>query len=95
MLFRKVRIEGKNRDGIVLEVRDGFAKIVSDGEEFWYPLSELEEVKIVDRLIEGDLDDPLDFILSMDAYRLHTEYKFNPYVLASFNEDRDLPSSDR
>ena len=91
MLFKKVRIKGRNREGIVLEVRDGFAKIVSEGEEFWYPLSELEEIKIVDRLIEGDLDDPLDFILSMDAYRLHTEYKFNPYVLASSTKIEIFP----
>ncbi len=91
MLFKKVKVKGKNRDGIVLEVRDGFAKIVSDGEEFWYPLSELEEVKIVDRLIKGDLDDPLDFILSMDAYRLHTEYRFNPYVLASSTKIEIFP----
>ena len=91
LLFKKVRIKGRNRDGIVLEVRDGFAKIVSDGEEFWYPLSELEEIKIVDRLIEGDLDDPLDFILSMDAYRLHTEYRFNPYVLASSTKIEIFP----
>ena len=89
MLFKKVKVKGKNRDGIVLEVRDGFAKIVSDGEEFWYPLSELEE--IVDRLIKGDLDDPLDFILSMDAYRLHTEYRFNPYVLASSTKIEIFP----
>ncbi|RLG37221.1 MAG: hypothetical protein DRN91_06030 [Candidatus Alkanophagales archaeon] len=91
MLFKKVKVRGKDRDGIVLEVRDGFAKIVSDGEEFWYPLSELEEVKIVDRLIKGDLDDPLDFILSMDAYRLYTEYKFNPYVLASSTKIEIFP----
>jgi len=91
MIFKKVRIKGRNRDGIVLEVRDGFAKIISNGEVFWYPLSELEEIKIVDRLIEGDLDGPLDFILSMDAYRLHTEYKFNPYVLASSTKIEIFP----
>jgi len=91
MLFKKVKVKGKNRDGVVLEVRGGFAKIVSDGEELWYPLSELEEVKIVDRLIKGDLDDPLDFILSMDAYRLHTEYRFNPYVLASSTKIEIFP----
>jgi len=33
MLSKKVKVKGKNRDSIVLEVRDGFAKIVSDGEE--------------------------------------------------------------
>jgi len=83
MLYRKVRIRGRNREGIVLEARNGFAKILAQGEIFWYPLGEIEEAGVIDRLARGELDSPIDFILAMDAYRLSTEYKFNPYVLAS------------
>ena len=33
----------------------------------------------------------MDFILSVDAYRLLTEYKFNPYVLASSTKINIFP----
>ena len=82
MLYKKVRFRG-GREGIVLEVKEDFAKILSNGEIFWFPLNELEEDDITKKLVIGEIDDPIDFILAMDAYRLSTEYKFNPYVLAS------------
>lgn len=81
MLYKKVRAAGKS--GIVVEVRSGFARVIMEGEERWFPVEELEEISVLDRLIKGELDDPMDFVLAMDAYRLDTEYKFNPYVLAS------------
>jgi len=76
------------RDGraaTVAELRDGFARIVLvDGRQEWAPIEELEEdLSLVDRLLRVDLDEGIDFILAVDAYRLLTEYKFNPYVLAS------------
>jgi len=89
MLYRKVKV--RDMEGIVLEVRDGFAKILARGEIFWYPLSEVEEIDVIDRLVKGEIDDPVDFILAMDAYRLDTEYKFNPYVLASSTKVEIFP----
>jgi len=73
------------RAGTVAELRDGFAMIVlEDGRQEWLPIEELEEdMSLVERLLRGDLDEGIDFILAVDAYRLLTEYKFNPYVLAS------------
>ena len=73
------------RAGAVAELRDGFAMIVlEDGRQEWLPIEELEEdMSLVERLLRGDLDEGIDFILAVDAYRLLTEYKFNPYVLAS------------
>ena len=69
----------------MLELRDRFARIVLvDGGQEWAPIEELEEdLGLVDRFLKGELDEGIDFILSVDAYRLLTEYKFNPYVLAS------------
>lgn len=89
MLYKKVRVAGKV--GVVVEVRDGFARVILEGEERWYPIEELEEVSVLDRLIRGELDDPMDFVLAMDAYRLDTEYKFNPYVLASSTKIEIFP----
>ncbi len=73
------------RTGIVAELRGDFAKVVlEDGRQEWAPIGELkEDLRLVDRLLRGELDEGIDFILSVDAYRLLTEYKFNPYVLAS------------
>jgi superfamily II DNA or RNA helicase len=73
------------RTGIVAELKGGFARVVpADGGQLWSPVEELvEDLGLVDRFLKGELDEGIDFILSMDAYRLLTEYKFNPYVMAS------------
>jgi superfamily II DNA or RNA helicase/CRISPR/Cas system-associated exonuclease Cas4 (RecB family) len=73
------------RTGIIVELRDGFARVViDDGSQLWSPAEELvEELGLVERFLKGEIDEGIDFILAMDAYRLLTEYKFNPYVLAS------------
>lgn len=39
--------------------------------------------KLLPRLVDGDVDTPLEFILAIDAHRLMTKYGFDPYVLAS------------
>jgi superfamily II DNA or RNA helicase len=73
------------RAGIVVGLKNGFARVVPErGETVWTPIEELEEdLGLVDSFLKGELDEGIDFILSVDAYRLLTEYKFNPYVLAS------------
>ena len=74
------------RIGLVLEVKGDFARILPQdaAREEWHPIESLEEeVSLIERLLRNELDDGLDFILSVDAYRLLTEYRFNPYVLAS------------
>ena len=80
----RVKIKTRDEQGTVLELRDNFARVLTQSSDYWVPLEELEEdLTLIDRLIRGDLDDGIDFILSIDAYRLLTEFKFNPYVLAS------------
>jgi SNF2 family DNA or RNA helicase len=84
----RVRIKTLNKEGTVIELKDSFAQVtvdnVSPSSPAWYPIDQLEEIEqLVDRFLRNDLDDPLDYILSIDAYRLLTEYRFNPYVLAS------------
>ena len=70
--------------GVVVGVRDNFVRVFTGVVDAWFPVDEVEEdVVLVDRFLREDFDDGVDFILSMDAYRLFVEYKFNPYVLAS------------
>ena len=78
-----VRIRSGGERGTVLELKDGFAKVLTTSGEEWHPLEELEEeLSLIEKVIRGEFDDGLDFILAVDAYRLLSEYKFNPYVLA-------------
>lgn len=80
----KVKVKGTNNTGIIVEFKDNFAKVAIENQYVWHPLSDLEEdLTLIDKLLKNELDNGLDFILSMDAYRLLTEYRFNPYVLAS------------
>lgn len=80
----KVRLKDKG-EGIVLEIKDNFAKALINNNVSWYPLEDLVDIsnELIDRLIKNDLDEPIRFILAVDAYRLLNEYRFNPYVLAS------------
>jgi superfamily II DNA or RNA helicase len=82
----RVRIKSKNKEGTVIGLKEGFANIIVDesGQPEWFQKENIEELdQLIDRFLKNDLDEPLDFILSMDAYRLLTEYRFNPFVLAS------------
>ena len=74
-----------NKQGIVLSVKDNFAEISIDSKKQWFPLDDLIDVsdEQIDKIIQGQFDDVVDFILTVDANRLLNEYKFNPYVLAS------------
>ncbi len=74
-----------NKQGIVLSVKDNFAEISIDSKKQWFPLDDLTDVsdEQINKIIQGQFDDVIDFILAVDANRLLNEYKFNPYVLAS------------
>lgn len=81
----RVSISGKESIGTVLEVKNGFARVSIDSQMAWHPVDDLADVsdRLLSRLIEGDVDRPLKFILATDANRLLTKYRFDPYVLAS------------
>ena len=55
----------------------------------------VEEAKnndeLLNKIIKNNFDDGLEFILGIDAYRLLSEYKFNPYVLASSTKIKIFP----
>lgn len=88
----RVKIKTKNETGTVIELRGDFARVLTTTADIWYPLEQLEEdLSLIDRMISGKIDNGLDFILSIDAYRLLTEYKFNPYVLASSTKIQIYP----
>ena len=89
----KVRIKGKNTQGIVIAIKDTFAHVNIDNQNDWLPISDLEEIsdELVSRILKNDLDEGLDFILGIDAHRLLTEYRFNPYVLASSTKIQIFP----
>ena len=84
----RVLIPGSESVGTVLEVKNDFARVSIDsqqGEAPWHPIDGLTDVsdRLMSRLVEGSVDRPLGFILSVDANRLMTKYRFDPYVLAS------------
>ena len=89
----KVRIKGKNTQGIVIAIKEAFAHVNIDNQNNWLPISDLEEIsdELVSRILKNDLDEGLDFILGIDAHRLLTEYRFNPYVLASSTKIQIFP----
>ena len=80
-----VSVPGSDSPGTVLEVRNGFAMVSMDTKASWQPLDILTDIsdRLLSRLLEGDTDSPLKFILTVDANRLMTKYRFDPYVLAS------------
>jgi SNF2 family DNA or RNA helicase len=89
-----VKLKGDElREGVVIEVKDNFAQVNVRNKNEWIPISELEERSddVLNKILKNRLDDSLDFILGMDAYRLLTEYKFNPYVLASSTKIQIFP----
>ena len=81
----RVLVSGKESTGTVLNVRDGFAEVSLGSQALWRPIDDLTDIsdRLMSRLIEGDVDGPLKFILATDANRLMTKYGFDPYVLAS------------
>ena len=88
----KVTIRGRDNRGIIIDINQNSANVSINNYISSYPLSDLEEdLSLVDRLLKKDIDKGLDFILSVDAYRLLTAYKFNPYVLASSTKINIFP----
>ena len=89
-----VRIESKeNKTGSVVELNNGFARVKYDNKADWFPISELHETadELLNRLIKNDLDDEIDFVVAMDAYRLHVAQLWEPYVFASSNRIKIFP----
>ena len=89
----KVRIQGEQLTGIVLETKEGFARVNIGDKNEWKPFSELEEIsdELLNRMLKGDLDSSLDFILAIDANRLLVEQLWNPYVFASSSRIQIFP----
>ena len=90
----KVRIKSQeNKTGNVLQIKDNFASIHHEGKTEWIPLSDLNEIsdELLNKLIKNELDKEIDFILAMDAYRLHIAQLWEPYVFASSNRIQIFP----
>ncbi len=90
----KVKLKrDESEEGIVIEVKDKFAHVNLKDINEWIPITELIEKsdELINRILNNNLDNGLDFILGIDAYRLLTEYKFNPYVLASSTKVQIFP----
>ena len=89
----KVRIQGEELAGIVLETKEDFALVNIVDKNEWKPFSELEEIsdELLNRMLKGDLDGSLDFILAIDANRLLVEQLWNPYVFASSSRIQIFP----
>jgi len=81
----KIRIQGTELTGSVVETKEGFAHVSIGDKLEWKPFAELEEIsdELLNRMLKGDLDNSLDFILAIDANRLLVEQLWNPYVFAS------------
>jgi len=88
-----VKVQGTNSKGIILEINQNSANVSVNNHISSYALSDLEEedLLLIDRLSKNEPDEGLDFILSVDAYRLLIEYRFNPYVLASSTKINIFP----
>jgi len=89
----KVRIIPSDKTGMVLEVKDSFANVSCNGTAAWHPASDLSELDdaLLNRLMNNEADDPTDFVLAMDAYRLYTAQTWDPYVLATSNRIQVFP----
>lgn len=90
----KVKIESRaNKVGIVLIIKDDFASVNYQNKTEWFPLSDLIESsdELLNKLIKNEIDDEVNFVLAMDAYRLYTAQLWDPYVFASSNRIQIFP----
>ena len=89
----KVRIQGTELTGSVVETNEGFARVSIGDKIEWKPFAELEEIsdELLNRMLKGELDNSLDFILAIDANRLLVEQLWNPYVFASSSRIEIFP----
>ena len=89
----KVKVKGTTNKGIILEIMGNSAKISLNTHFSTYAIDDLEEEDhlLLNRLYNNDHNNMLEFILSMNAYRLLIEYRFNPYVLASSTKINIFP----
>ena len=83
----------ENKIGIVLEGKDDFVQVNYQNKTEWFPISDLLEStnELLSRLIKNDIDDEVNFVLAMDAYRLHTAQLWDPYVFTSSTRIRIFP----
>jgi len=90
----KIKIQScENKVGIVLDVKDDFASVNYQNKTEWFPISDLHESsdELLNKLIKNEIDDEVNFVLAMDAYRLHTAQLWEPYVFATSNRIRIFP----
>jgi superfamily II DNA or RNA helicase len=91
------RVEVKGRRGTVIsswEHEDKRIYLVhfDDGQKGYVRGEDIELAKdALERLVNMDLDDFIDFVLYIDATRLLLEYAYNPYVLASTSKIDVVP----
>ena len=78
-----VLIKELGQEGLILYKDEKYALILTLDSKYWIPLEKLQPISIIDNLIQGNLSDSLEFILSIDAYRLINAYSYDPIVLAS------------
>jgi len=83
----------ENKVGIVLDIKDDFASVNYQNKTEWFPLSDLHESsdELLNKLIKNEIDDEVNFVLAMDAYRLYTAQLWEPYVFASSNRIQIFP----
>ena len=90
----KVSINSReNKNGIVLEVKDDFVQVNYQNKTEWFPISDLTESsdELLSKLIKNEIDEEVNFLLAMDAYRLHTAQLWDPYVFASSSRIQIFP----
>lgn len=85
MIGKGSRVLVRGQPGTILDIKNGFAEVSVGSQTSWHPIDDLTDIsdRLIARLLEGDTDSPLRFILGTDANRLMTKYQFDPYVLAS------------
>ena len=83
-----VKIIAQGFSGTVVDIQDGFAEVSYQNVKNWFPMSQLIDTAddLLGKLTSGDLNDDVDFKLSMDAYRLRNAQSWEPYVLAASNK---------
>jgi superfamily II DNA or RNA helicase len=85
-------MRGINKKGVVCAINKDFANVIVNNNISTCDLADLEEdLLLLDRLSKNKLDNYLDFILSLTAYRFLIEYRFNPYVLVSSTKINIFP----
>ncbi len=68
------------------------AKVQTGTGSKWYELDTLDMIyDPIAKMCKKQIDDCLQFATGIDAHRLYTEYRFNPYVLAASTKIKIFP----